>query len=242
MLDESWTVHVRHRGVEHTIELHPDESVADLQDRIYQGTAVPPHHQKLLARRIGGKLPDLARIVQKDFTQETSLREANLQNDASITLVGAPEAEVESLRTSESEWARRNGPRQLHPSLLRGAKPRSTSTPAFLSPFGRLHVHPGTPASHPYHAVILRYLERLATDPAVLHVCRLHDYHVGTLTELLPHEHANLLGLNENKGERILLRIRTDAADGMRDYKTSRRVLMHELAHNEVSDAAYPDI
>lgn len=80
------------------------------------------------------------------------------------------------------------------------------------------------------------YLKRLASDPAVLHVCRSHAYEVGTLTELLPHESPNLLGLNENKGQRILLRIRTDAGDGTRDYRTTRRVLMHELAHNEISE------
>ncbi len=63
-----------------------------------------------------------------------------------------------------------------------------------------------------------------------------HAYSVGILTELLPHEHPNLLGLNENMGARISLRIRTDRYDGFRDYTTSRRVLMHELAHNEVND------
>ncbi len=49
-------------------------------------------------------------------------------------------------------------------------------------------------------------------------------------------EHPGLLGLNENAGQRILLRIRTDDAEGFRDYKTTRRVLVHELAHNKISD------
>lgn len=59
-----------------------------------------------------------------------------------------------------------------------------------------------------------------------------HKFSVGLLTELAPHEHPNLLGLNINAGQSILLRIRTDAYDGFRTYVEIRRVLCHELAHN----------
>lgn len=43
---------------------------------------------------------------------------------------------------------------------------------------------------------------------------------------------SRTLGLNRNKGEVIELRLRTDAGDGYRDYKTIRNTLCHELAHN----------
>lgn len=63
---------------------------------------------------------------------------------------------------------------------------------------------------------------------------------VGLLTEMDPlsntqssHEGTTrLLGLNRNRGEVIELRLRTDAYDGYRDYKTIRATLCHELAHN----------
>lgn len=63
---------------------------------------------------------------------------------------------------------------------------------------------------------------------------------VGLLTEMDPlsntqssHEGTTrLLGLNRNAGEVIELRLRTDAYDGYRDYKTIRNTLCHELAHN----------
>lgn len=63
---------------------------------------------------------------------------------------------------------------------------------------------------------------------------------VGLLTEMDPlsntqssHEGTTrLLGLNRNHGEVIELRLRTDAYDGYRDYKTIRNTLCHELAHN----------
>lgn len=60
-----------------------------------------------------------------------------------------------------------------------------------------------------------------------------HKFSVGLLTELAPHENPELLGLNVNKGQAIKLRIRTDAYDGFRPYLWIRKVLCHELAHNE---------
>lgn len=55
-----------------------------------------------------------------------------------------------------------------------------------------------------------------------------HRFSVGVLTELAPHEHPGLLGLNVNAGQAIKLRLRTDAYDGMRVYREVRRVLCRE--------------
>ncbi len=65
---------------------------------------------------------------------------------------------------------------------------------------------------------------------------RTHKFSVGLLTEMDPAAHttheSRTLGLNRNRGEVIELRLRTDAYDGYRDYKTIRKTLCHELAHN----------
>lgn len=90
-----------------------------------------------------------------------------------------------------------------------------------------------TPTSAPEYHQIMARLRQLSTDEAVLHVCRLHGFQVGELTELLPHEHPNLLGLNENMGQRISLRLRTDRYDGLQPYRDTRRVLLHELGAYE---------
>ena len=68
------------------------------------------------------------------------------------------------------------------------------------------------------------------------HVMVEHQFSVGVLTELAPHEHPNLLGLNVNAGQSIKLRLRTDEYDGMRIYNEVRRVLLHELTHNVWGD------
>ncbi|KAK1772652.1 WLM domain-containing protein [Phialemonium atrogriseum] len=69
---------------------------------------------------------------------------------------------------------------------------------------------------------------------------RKHQFSVGLLTEMDPAAHTSsshegtsrTLGLNRNRGEVVELRLRTDAYDGYRDYRTIRRTLCHELAHN----------
>ncbi len=86
----------------------------------------------------------------------------------------------------------------------------------------------------------LDYLNRLASDPGIRAAMRAHKFTVGLLTEMDPgtytestHEGTTrTLGLNRNSGEVIELRLRTDAYDGYRDYKTIRNTLCHELAHN----------
>jgi hypothetical protein len=64
---------------------------------------------------------------------------------------------------------------------------------------------------------------------------RKHRFSVPVLTEMNPAEHttesSRTLGLNRNKGEVIELRLRTDAYDGYRDYRTIRKTLCHELSH-----------
>ena len=67
-------------------------------------------------------------------------------------------------------------------------------------------------------------------------VMQKHQFSVGVLTELAPHEQPHLLGLNVNAGQSIKLRIYTDRYDGFRNYKEIRRVLCHELAHNVWGD------
>jgi hypothetical protein len=86
----------------------------------------------------------------------------------------------------------------------------------------------------------LALLERLKDDAGIRAAMRQHKFSVGLLTEMDPaaytdsnHEGTTrILGLNRNAGEVIELRLRTDAGDGYRDYKTIRKTLCHELAHN----------
>ena len=89
-----------------------------------------------------------------------------------------------------------------------------------------------------------QFLERLKADPGIKASMRRHKFSVGLLTEMDPSQYTasdhegttRILGLNRNRGEVIELRLRTDAYDGYRDYKTIRKTLCHELAHNVHGD------
>jgi len=79
---------------------------------------------------------------------------------------------------------------------------RSTETAASAAAKATYKFHRVAPLAHlPNPASAEALLQRLAEDPAILHVMQKHEFAVGLLTELAPHEHPHLLGLNENKGQ-----------------------------------------
>ena len=103
--------------------------------------------------------------------------------------------------------------------------------------FGRIEPLPQLP----HQDEARRILESLANDPGILACMAKHKWHVGVLAELYPEGKVGesaicVMGLNENKGQRIKLRIRTDDLQGFRKPLTIRKVLYHELAHNVHSE------
>ncbi len=85
------------------------------------------------------------------------------------------------------------------------------------------------------------FLKRLAEDQGVSRVMEKHRYTVGALKEMYPDGKVGVdpvcvMGLNKNKGEEILLRLRTDDLRGFQRYTDVKKVLYHELAHNEFSE------
>jgi hypothetical protein len=103
--------------------------------------------------------------------------------------------------------------------------------------FDNIAVLEGLPQSDKARAI----LEELSEDPGVLAVMEKHRWNVGTLCEMYPEGYVGVsdvcvMGLNENKGQRILLRLRTDDLKGFRKILSIRAVLFHELAHNEHGD------
>jgi hypothetical protein len=84
-------------------------------------------------------------------------------------------------------------------------------------------------------------LTALASDPGILACMAQHKWKVGSLAELYPDGKVGesavcVMGLNKNKGQQILLRIRTDDLRGFRKILNIRKVLYHELAHNVFSE------
>ncbi|ETW78704.1 glycoside hydrolase family 35 protein [Heterobasidion irregulare TC 32-1] len=203
-----------------------DETLAVLQTRLEELTSVPPPQQKLLYK---GKKPS--------HEESTTLQDAGFKDGMKVQLLGATAEELGGMRKVEDEQRRREN--IMRERAVKGTvKVRSTGPSAFTSaPSGRYRFHRLEPLQHlPNPASALATLERLSSDPAILHVMNKHEFSVGLLTELAPHEDPHLLGLNVNAGQAIKLRLRTDAYDGFRPYLEVRRVLCHELTHNKWGD------
>jgi len=93
----------------------------------------------------------------------------------------------------------------------------------------------------PYDAEKL--LERLVTDPGIIEIMKTRQFEVGILTEMSPIEAQDrmakkgtpgmdLLGYNQNAGEKIVLKLRTDSLKGFRPYHDLINTLIHEMTHN----------
>jgi hypothetical protein len=162
-----------------------------------------------------------------------------------IRLLATRLSDVDSFRAAEAEARRRNAGRA---SAMSSARMRLWKAATPIRPvYGMesieinctfLALRPLPYLPNPQRSLAL--LERLRDDPGIRHVMRQRRFSVGLLTEMDPAAHTNVshegvgrtLGLNRNQGEVIELRLRTDAGDGYRDYKTIRKTLCHELAHN----------
>jgi len=99
--------------------------------------------------------------------------------------------------------------------------------------FGKIETLPNLPNEAKAKAL----LNELMNDPGVKECMIKHKWHVPILAELYPKGNVGkspvcVMGLNQNKGQKILLRLRTDDLKGFRKILSVKKVLYHELAHN----------
>ncbi|KAK0466834.1 WLM-domain-containing protein [Desarmillaria tabescens] len=214
------------RGTSHRITLQPESTLGDLQDQLEKATSVSPSLQKLLYK---GK-----NLKQNRVGQETVVS-IGLRNGSKIQMLGTTSVELDGIQVTESEQRRVD--RILRERALKAPAYKVRSTGVTNSASLNYRFHQLLPLPHlPNPASAHNLLQRLSDDPAIQHIMQQHQFSVGVLTELAPHEHPELLGLNVNAGQQIKLRLRTDRYDGFRTYKEVRRVLCHELTHNVWGD------
>ncbi|KAM0279570.1 hypothetical protein ACHAQH_004525 [Verticillium albo-atrum] len=224
------SITITHRNIPYTFDFDSSATMADLSNAIADQMSIPPATQKLLIPRHGLQKPPFANPLPLSTLQSSK-----------IQLLAPPPAELASLHAASqlaaSRAASRAAARRSRPPTSRPiSNPTSSTTYTFLT------VRPLPLLPHPEQSLAL--LNRLKSDPGIRATMAKHKFTVNLLTEMEPlsntsstHEGTTrLLGLNRNKGEVIELRLRTDAHDGYRDYKTIRRTLCHELAHNVHSD------
>ncbi|KAL4780845.1 WLM domain-containing protein, partial [Aspergillus varians] len=235
---QTLTITVHYHGNAHPINLPAEATLHDLTATLASTFHIPVENQKLL-------------IAPKPGTQKAPFPPVRLSDllplsspKLKITLLGTPTQEITTLNTQGAETRRRDEKRasaqaearaHIHTSgrrtTGRGTVHTLSSSASSNYTFHRLEPLPHLP--NPSRS--LAFLTRLRDDPGIRAAMVIHQFSVPLLTEMDPAEHttseSRTLGLNRNKGEVIELRLRTDAYDGYRDYRTIRNTLCHELAH-----------
>jgi hypothetical protein len=126
-----------------------------------------------------------------------------------------------------------------HKMLKQAAYKQNAVAEQSKSPFvfGRIETIPHLPEEEKARQI----LTMLSKDVGVLACMAKHEWTVGCLAELKPdgkvgQDPVCVMGLNQNQGQKILLRLRTDDFKGFRKILSIRKVLYHELAHNVHSE------
>ena len=219
---------VRHNASRWSIELSAADGalLATLQARLEELSGIAPEHQKLVHK---GR--DLTAASEDEIK---SLLLAELR-PLKVMLIGSSSAAVAASRAAVVAAAA-HAPRRA----MRYVRDEQV-VDASGTLFGALEPLGGFRDKH----VAAAMLARLAHDRGVLVVMKRHGWRVGTLFELFPKGKVGmspscLMGVNVNHGERIGLRLRTDDLAGWRPYENVRKVLFHELTHQEHSEHGIP--
>lgn len=212
-----------HHGKPVSLSFSEDATISDLSERVASDLSIPPSNQKFLVNQKVGLL--------KPPFKNAALSLSSLV-DKKITLMGSTSAEIASLNAT---IAAASAPRR--PGPVKAATPARNRDWKKVQEEAQYTFHTLRPLPYlPNPERSLRFLERLRDDAGIKAAMRTHKFSVPLLTEMDPAMHttheSRTLGLNRNQGEVIELRLRTDAYDGYRDYKTIRKTLCHELAHN----------
>jgi hypothetical protein len=217
-----------HHGTSHTFQFPSYATISDLSDDIADNLSIPPSNQKLMISKLG--------LLKPPF-KNPNLPIASIA-DKKITLMGSTVEEASSI-SEAAEHASRRATRRSRPlQRVQAYKTHDWKKEQEESQYTFLTLRPLPYLPSPNKS--LQFLQRLKDDAGIKAAMRKHKFTVPLLTEMNPAEHtqsnhegtSRTLGLNRNAGEVIELRLRTDAYDGYRDYKTIRKTLCHELAHN----------
>lgn len=215
---------IHHRGSPQTYTFLPTATISDLSTQVADELSIPPPNQKFLIT------PKLG-LLRPPFPDPTLPLSA--LTGKKIVLMGSTPAEISTLSSAASAAPRaRARTPPVKPAAPARTRDHQRAKDDATYTFHTLRPLPQLPA--PERA--LRFLQRLRDDAGIRAAMRAHRFSVPLLAEMDPAAHtthdARTLGLNRNRGEVIELRLRTDAYDGYRDYRTVRKTLCHELAHN----------
>jgi hypothetical protein len=219
---------ITYRGAPQTFSFPSSATIADLSESVASELSVPLSNQKFMISKLG--------LLKPPF-KDPSLP-LSILADKKISLLGSTAAEVSTVTKTASEATKRASRPTTPRQSVKAYKTHDWKKEQEESLYTFTTLRPLPYLPKPERS--LAFLQRLKDDAGIKASMRKHKWTVPLLTEMNPIEHtqsnhegtSRTLGLNRNAGEVIELRLRTDAYDGYRDYKTIRKTLCHELAHN----------
>lgn len=228
---------ISYKGEKKNVDFDDTTAIGELIKHIELETGITKNFIKLIAPGKGllkGENLNPEDKISQVFSSEASR--------SKITLVGTPQENIQKLNDAETAKAIEHQKRlQRYQYQRRNQKKAAVTTSASglvdsRYTFGKLVPLPMFRDADKSLAI----LQRLRDDRGVQEVMKKYKMYVGVLTELDPatnttHE-KRCLGLNENRGQIIRLRLRTDDYQGWCSYKEIRNVLCHELTHNYFGD------
>lgn len=248
---------VTFRGKKYEFVLQPNLRVKDVKDALMKDQ---PEAQQLAASDLkllfkGKVLQDNYEVglmqslkpagkqVYKIMGMGRSSNEVNeIQEEHAEAMKQAPRIrdDLTPKGQRDAERRKRLGRQMLHQASTKASHSSSVAGGvggSSSSGFGTVEALPNLPQE----AQARNIMNQLATDPGILACMKQHNWHVGALKEMYPKGKVGesavcVMGLNRNKGQEILLRIRTDDLNGFRKILSIRKVLFHELAHNVHSE------
>ncbi|ETO71715.1 hypothetical protein F444_11993 [Phytophthora nicotianae P1976] len=226
------TLSVNYKGQTYALSF-PDESsptIAELQAQIELMVGVQKDAQRLFQKRRRVNCSDELKLLRDVCDEATPL----------LLMVGASTAQIEGMKATQT-------------AVEREMKIRESRRVVDISKRNQgIQARDAVSTNYRFHAIeplknfadkdkAQEILERLANDRGILAVMAKHKWSVGVLAEMPPDGKVGVdpvcvLGLNQNKGQKILLRLRTDDLLGFRKFLSIKKVLFHELSHNVHSE------
>ncbi|GAA6027469.1 hypothetical protein JCM8097_007878 [Rhodosporidiobolus ruineniae] len=236
----SLALQLTHAGRTLDLALPPSSPLADLVQAVSDHFDLSPASIKLVVKGKKVALTPAERALQEALVEAVGAA-AVAKQPLKALVVGTKRSELEALEADKALREKKHAAFLHHQAHASSSSRPSRSGIHTLSSSSseddperyRFYDLQPFPPSVPQYQKRLAMLKRLAEDPAVKDVMRKHKFAVGVLTELHPLLQPTLLGLNTNAGQKVSLRLLTDSLDGTRSYLDVRRVLLHELAHNQ---------
>ncbi|GMI29855.1 hypothetical protein TeGR_g6603 [Tetraparma gracilis] len=235
---------VSYKGVKHVVSVAPEDrtTIAQLKEQLSGNSQAGDVNSRHIKQ--GKILSDDSQTLASVLRGSASSGKKPLK----LMALGMTASEIAAYNESEASQMKQSssvrddmtpaGRLQAAQRIMQGRRLNQGARkgPAKQTGFGRMELLPMLPERAKAEAI----LGGLMGDPGIMACMEKRGWFVPVLAEMYPEGKVGVsdvcvMGLNMDKGQKILLRLRTDDLQGFRKMESIRKVLFHELTHNEIS-------